>query len=263
MSFQSYGKFWLATKQNLQDVLLKEQVVQNLAPTRNRFQAHRIIASLYGRYIILTNNLSDIYDQSLGFEKRRDVEKIYLSVTKRLLELQNELRKVEMSEFVYIDQTLMELKVTPKDVEFLRPFYFPQERSAEIQVLIDRPKKHKFLMIKEPPQSYKGRRMTLEEQEIKRMHDNLVESANLIKYHERARQARVMLNVYESDPVLFRLLRNPSYNEISPYKFYHDVNQAPKHKIKRTIFINDFYPSILLFPFRYNLKIIKLTSNFL
>lgn len=241
MSFQSYGKFWLATKENLEDVLLIEQVAKHLEPTRDRSKAHRVISSLYARYIILTNNLSDIYDQALGVEKRNDVEKMYLSASKRLLELQDELRKVEMSEFVYVDETLMELKVTTKDIEFLRPFYFPQERSPEIQMLVDRPKKTKFLMIKEPPQG--GRRMTVEEQEIKRMHDNLVNSVNLIKLHERARQARAIKRKYENDPVKFRLERNPSYSEISPYKFYHDVNTIPKHKVRRTVFINDFYPS--------------------
>lgn len=60
-----------------------------------------------------------------------------MAATGRLFELQNELKYIEMSEFLYIDQTLYEEKFVPDQVQLLRPFYYPATRLAKMQDIVN------------------------------------------------------------------------------------------------------------------------------
>lgn len=99
--------------------------------------AHTTFASLYVRYVFVVNALGDIYDQTLQVQKRAVVKTILTLATKRLLELQMDLKKIEMSEFMYFDQTLIEQKLTPTEVQVLTPFYYPMQRADKIEDLLN------------------------------------------------------------------------------------------------------------------------------
>lgn len=99
--------------------------------------AHGIFASLYARYVMIVNRLSDIYDQTLQVQKRACVRRILESCTLRMIELQKELKEIEMSEFMYIDQTLIQEKWRPDEVQLLCPFYYPMLRPKEMQDVVD------------------------------------------------------------------------------------------------------------------------------
>lgn len=128
---------WLATCDDIADVLLREKVTQALEPVTEPLRAHRIFASLYARYVMLVNRLGDIYDQTLQVQKRALVRRVLELATQRLVELQLELKNIEMSEFLYIDQTLIEEKYGVEDVQMLSPFYYPMPRSSELQAVLD------------------------------------------------------------------------------------------------------------------------------
>lgn len=240
MSFQFCGKLWVATKQDLKNVVLREKVLPKLQPTRDRSYAHRLVGNIFARYIVLCNNLSELYDQTLQAQKRPIIEKILVSATKRLLELQKEMQKIEMSQFVYLDDVLVELKLTPQNVEFLRPFYFPRRRDIEMQQIVDEIPKVEPHSKPELKGLDKYRKvLTSEEIAEKQKQEKIKEAAGLIKMHEKARQARVFsLNMREF-PDKFK---PPSHEpEPFPYDFIHQPNQAPMHKIKRTNYKTDFY----------------------
>lgn len=193
MSFPFYGKMWIATKQQLKDVVLCEKVLSKLEPTMNRNYAHLLIGNLYARYVILCNNLTEIYDQTLQAQKRPLVEKLMIATKQRWLEILKDIEKIEMSHFVYVDDALVELCLVPQDVQFLRPFYFPRRRDVECQKLIDEgPKKEEVIdeaTLKIPAKFRKI--LTPDEIEAKKRKEEITKAINLIKAHEKAKQARI------------------------------------------------------------------------
>ena len=110
-----------------------------------------------------------------------------------------------MSEFTYIDQTLIEEKYIPHDIQLLRPYYFPMTRSPEIQDILKGIRKPKELTPEEQEQAQaqageeeakksKGLErfkvvtvLTPEQEEEKRIKKVLTDTVNLIKIHEKAR----------------------------------------------------------------------------
>lgn len=111
--------------------------MQKLQPERDKLKVHGTYASLYARYVNLVNKLGDIFDQTLQVQKRKVVETLLTAATHRMLELEKELKSIEMSEFVYIDQTLIEDKLIPQDIQLLCPFYYPAKRTQNTQNIID------------------------------------------------------------------------------------------------------------------------------
>lgn len=127
-------KFWLATTEEINDLILYNDVFRKIKP---KIQTHDIFANLYARYIGLVNNLSYLYDQTGQVQKRKLIKTLLETATRRLLELRNELKKIELSEFIYLDKMLIQKKLTPFDIQLIHPYYFPFKRKKEIQELID------------------------------------------------------------------------------------------------------------------------------
>jgi hypothetical protein len=142
---------------------------------------------------VLCNNLSELYDQTLQAQKRPLIEKLMISTKQRWLEISKDIEKIEMSEFVYVDDALIELSLVPQDVQFLRPFYFPRRRDVECQKIFDEgPKKEQVIdeaTLKIPAKFRKI--LTLEEIEEKKRKEEIKKAVNLIKTHEKAKQGRV------------------------------------------------------------------------
>lgn len=253
MSFPFYGKLWIATKKDLKNVLLREKVLPHLEPTMDRFSVHRLVGNIFTRYIVLCNNLSELYDQTLQVQKRQVIEKILMASTKRMLELQKEMQKIEMSEFVYLDDALIELKLTTQDVEFLRPFYFPRKRDLEVQQMIDEVSKVSEPL--KPKHELKGlekyrKVLKPEEREAERLKKAYDSALTLIKAHEKARQSRIMsMNI-----LLFPETFKPKPHEPEPfhYDFIHEENQIPLHRIKRSNYKTNLYAkSVNIVKFKY------------
>lgn len=137
MSVKAIQKMWLATCDDIADVRLRERVQQQLEPETKPLRAHRTFAALFARYVRIVNRLGDLYDQTLQVQKRTVVRRVLESATQRLVELQTELKAIEMSEFVYIDRTLIEEKYTVEEVQLLVPFYYPMVRPPAAQALIE------------------------------------------------------------------------------------------------------------------------------
>ena len=255
MSFPFYNKLWIATKKDLKNVVLREKVLPQLEPTLNRVFVHRLIGNLFARYIVLCNNLSELHDQTLQVQKQPAIEQILISSTKRLLELQKEIRKIEMSEYVYLDDALMELKMTPENIEFLRPFYFPRKRDIEAQQVIDElPTATEGVQNKDQLKGLDKYRkvLTLEELEAQSFSKSMEKATNLIKIHEKAKQSRVnWLNMkLFPDIVIFKPKRRETVKVT--YDFIHRPDQVPLHKIKRTNYKTNLYkPKVNIAKFSY------------
>lgn len=159
--------------------------------------------------MFVVNALGDIYDQTLQVQKREIVKTILTSATKRLLELQLDLKKIEMSEFMYFDQILIEQKLTPTEVQLLTPFYYPMQRSDEIEDLLkgvrhdnkaqeteavteNQKKSLKFLM-------EANKAVSPEEQRKLDEKKALINAVNVIISHEKARLVVKVKRVNRND----------------------------------------------------------------
>lgn len=173
-------------------------IIQALRPEKDKLKAHRVYASLYARYVILVNKLGDIFDQTLQVQKRNVVEKLLTAATYRMLELQNELKSIELSEFTYIDQTLIEDKFIPQDIQLLCPYYYPLKRSSNVQNIIDGIAEEEDSLDEQKPSERKTIKFLQEQQtEVPKLSRKEKEIANqkkifddamtLIKIHEKAR----------------------------------------------------------------------------
>ncbi|CRL02257.1 CLUMA_CG015424, isoform A [Clunio marinus] len=241
---------WITTKNDLRNVILREKVLSLIKPTQDRNIVHSTIGNLFSRYIILVNNLSAIYDQTLQVQKRPVIEKLLMSSTKRLLELQKEMQKIEMSNFTYIDDALVELKWTTQNIEFLRPFYFPRKRNIEIQQVVDEiPIEEEIFEELKGPSKFR-KILTQEEIASERRKKTLRDATNLIITHEKARQDRIRFLNLKLFPETYKIL--PREPESFPYTFTHKPDQIPLHKIKRTKYhINFYLPKIDYTKFKF------------
>jgi len=244
MSFLTYGKMWIATKDDLKDVVKCENVLRKLEPTMDRNYAHELIANLYVKYVVLCNNLSELYDQTLQAQKRQLIENLLISSQERLKEIQKDIQKIEMSQFVYVDDALVELNFVPYDIEFLRPFYFPKRRGIEEQIILDEIPKIEDEIV-EPPKGLDKLRPVLTRQEIEeqRIKDILTDAVNTIKYYEKMRQIKVLGVNMKHFPKLFKPPDSDEEEifEDYPYNFYHHPDQILFFKMKRTNYVLDLY----------------------
>lgn len=266
MSFPFYGKMWIATKQQLNDAALCEQVLKQLEPTMDRNLAHHLIGNIYARYLILCNNLSELYDQTLQAQKRPLIEKLMISIKQRWLELLKDIEKIEMSQYVYVDDAIVELCLVPQDIQFLRPFYFPRRRDIDCQKLIDEgPKVEEVIdeaTLKIPAKFRKI--FTPEELEEKRRKEEIKKAVNLIKAHEKAKQGRIkafhikgMQNILLPFNLIYYFFFTEFPVELKPkphkdqnpivYEFSHKDDQIPMYKIKRTNYKFDLFSPLINF----------------
>lgn len=246
MSFPFNARLWIATKEDIENVILKEKVLPKLGPIKDRSYAHRLIGNLLCRYIVLCNNLSELYDQTLQVQKRPLIEQLLMSCTNRYVELRTQMNKIEMSEFHYLDDALVELKLAPQKIEFLRPFYFPRKRSVEAQQIVDEvPKVSRESEFKEV---LKGKDrfkivLTPEQIEAKQQKELMENAVNLIKSHEKAKQARVHVLNVKLFPKMYKI--EPADCHDVEYDFIHKQDQVPLFKIKRTHYNIDLYRPII------------------
>lgn len=199
-------------------------------------------------------------------QKRELVQRILEAATRRLLELQNEMKDIEMSEFLYIDQTLIEEKFIPSQVQLLRPFYFPIKRTPIIQDIINGVRKPVNSEVDESEK--KTLKFMLEE--AKRLEaaaalnvHPLERVLTMIKSHEKARflsrthinlsylhlfvcfrQARCLLTNIRMHPKYY-YPQPPPEAECEPYTFFHKEEQAMLIPVKKTVYESDFTQSKL------------------
>nr|CAH7720166.1 unnamed protein product [Callosobruchus chinensis] len=102
MSFEYYTKWWIASKKQLEDLYSRDaQWRKKAKPITDRNLANMLLGGLYAK----------------------------------MWEFNQELRKIDLSEYHYIDGSLIELKLVPYDVEILHPaLMFPRAIDVEDMV---------------------------------------------------------------------------------------------------------------------------------
>ncbi|XP_037530554.1 dynein regulatory complex protein 11 [Nematolebias whitei] len=186
MSHSKYNKLLAEAMLELSRLLTKELPAKPPSPQKDRVVFVQQVATLYVRYIQIFRKLETIYDQMIQPQKRRAVRGILDSVIGRVLELKNELVEKEFSEYHYVNDILLSLKLTHEKLEIPIPHYFLSECSKVVQerkgMLTDL---FKMMEVTESLGSLTTEEMSQEE------------AIKIIQIEERARQGRLRAKLTE------------------------------------------------------------------
>lgn len=133
MSSASYDELWMEAQTLLAETIQTDTVLQGAKPQRDRKKAHDLVAALYVRYVLACNKLEECYNQMIQPQKRLLIKKSLNACLGRVLELKHELVNIDLAEYNYYDDVLIERGVTPQEAEIRVPRYFRRERIAEIE----------------------------------------------------------------------------------------------------------------------------------
>lgn len=147
-------------------------------PIADRIEVIKLLKSRFVKYLRSVKRLDECYDQILQPQKRRLIKLLLDQSMGRLLEIKRELVEMDCSEFHYLDDVLIDLKLTPDDIIMPIPQYFLQE-----QTLLDRQELLKSMMNKFNIPSYHNLFPLAVEKPM-----STEEALKTIQKHERARQ---------------------------------------------------------------------------
>lgn len=127
MSHETYNKLWHQSQDFLNATL-------QLEPTQADRREHRtLLATLYVRYIVIANRLSECLDQMVQPQKRILIAKLLEATLGRILELKTDLVEADLCEWTHCGDVIQRLGLTPDDAEIKIPEYFRRERRDELE----------------------------------------------------------------------------------------------------------------------------------
>ncbi|XP_020017181.2 IQ and AAA domain-containing protein 1-like [Castor canadensis] len=133
MSEGAYQCLWAASHVTLQELLDQEQPLLEPVPSQDRQSFQYKISMLYLHYLELLRQFDTIYDQMVQPQKRRLLQRLLNGVVGRVLELKDELVRVDLCETHCLDRVLQDLKMTPANLEVPIPKYFQLEQSSAVK----------------------------------------------------------------------------------------------------------------------------------
>ncbi|XP_052028981.1 IQ and AAA domain-containing protein 1-like [Apodemus sylvaticus] len=133
MSEGTYQRLWEASHVTLEEVLEKEPSLLEPVPSRERQSFQYRISVLYLYYLGLLRRFNLAYDQMVQPQKRRLLRRLLDGVAGRVLELKDEMVRVDLCETHCLDRVLQDLKLTPADLEVPIPKYFQLEQSSAMR----------------------------------------------------------------------------------------------------------------------------------
>ncbi|XP_022904118.2 dynein regulatory complex protein 11 [Onthophagus taurus] len=172
MSHVTYDEEWKKAQELLTQTINYEQ-----APG-NRRQQRKSLATLYVKYIIVANKLSECVDQMVQPQKRALIRKLLEATLGRIIELKWDLIEADLNEWSHVGDVISELNVTPYQSELKIPKCFTDERREEIEY------KEKF--IEDVLEKYGFSEKVEEKKPMSEQQAILI-----IQTHERARQGRL------------------------------------------------------------------------
>lgn len=178
MANHVYDEMWRQAQDDLELLTIKDFEHQSVETEFDKTKAQTIVFELYLKYIILSNQMEEIYDSYVQPQKRLLVRKLLDCCLGRVLELKYDLVNIDMMEFNYNDEVMEKLRLTPLDVELRIPKYFRREREQEIQT---RRKTMDDILI----------RLGYIDEEIVEEKLTELDAIKIIQMHERARQGRL------------------------------------------------------------------------
>ncbi|XP_034721816.1 dynein regulatory complex protein 11-like, partial [Etheostoma cragini] len=178
-----------------------QRLLQDEVPSGSRSGAGRESGVLYLKYLQIFRRLEDLYEHLVQPQRRRAVRRVLDGVAGRLLELRTQMVQLQHSEFPYFDDLLLDLKMTPRDLEVPVPRYFLREKKKFANVLEAQRARHTELG---------AAAMSVEEAVL------------LLQVSERARQGRIraqyMKDLVQSERGVRRHTWTPPHLNLTPHQ---------------------------------------------
>ncbi|XP_037807375.1 dynein regulatory complex protein 11 isoform X2 [Lucilia sericata] len=223
MSFEFNYKFWVATKKDLKHLIRRQNVLKKKEPIEDPIITFQMLSQIYILYVELVQKLGYLYTETVQVQKKNIIQNLIEPATQRLLELKYSLKNIELSEYVYLDKSLIERKLTPYDLLIWRSPNFMYRRPIEIRSALN-----------------KGEQFHLPK-EIKNCNSKADKVDAIIKLqsHERSRQARIYKCAVEHNKNNMKI----NIDKNIAYSFNHKNDQSFLIPVKRTIFSTNFMNS--------------------
>lgn len=180
MSHVAYNQQWHETHKKLNNLLIQELPAEpeKVKPEKNTAVVYQNLATLFIKYVQIFRKLEECYDQIVHPQKRLVMKNVLDGTIGRMLEVKQEMVKLEASEYNFFEDVLSDLKLTPDDMEIPIPKYFLintknqlNERERLLSNIIDK------LKVVEKAQKPKPM--------------SVVDAIKIIQMNERARQGRL------------------------------------------------------------------------
>ncbi|XP_042187651.1 dynein regulatory complex protein 11-like [Callorhinchus milii] len=179
MSHGAYNNLWREAQAHMNGLLALELSPESLSPPKDLVAFSRQQASLFIHYVQILRKLDQVYDQLANPQKRRLVRSLLDGVMGRVLELRRDMIQRHLSEFIYMDDAIQDLKLTPADFDIPIPKYFRNERARVMQ---ERKKLFSQIMDETAPEDAAAKRVVILTKD---------EAVRVIQISERARQGRL------------------------------------------------------------------------
>lgn len=216
MSFDFNYKYWVNTKNHINDLIRRQNVLKKAEPTADSTVIFDILSQMFILYAELVTKLCYCYRITFQVQKKNALRNLIEPSIQRLIELKNKLKNLECSDFIYLDKSIITRNLTPYDLLIWNFENFSYRRPSEIQTMI-----WKYQNVGD---KWETKKLAIKQTII------------LIQSHERARQGRRYKCEFEYNPNSLKV--KVDKNVI--YHFNHKKNQLSLVPVKRTIFNANF-----------------------
>lgn len=221
MSFDFNHKLWVTTKKDIQHLLKRQDVLKAREPIEDPLVTFKIMSQLYVLYSEIVSKLGYLHKITFQVQKKEMIRDLAEAFLRQLLILKMELKATELSEYVYLDKTLISRKLTPQNLIIWRSPDFLRNRPPEIQNIF-----------------FDDRHLNVERFEKERIEKlkAIKQAVIKIQAHERARQARIYKSSINYNRQKFQKIPCKTFN----YVFSHKEDHIFSIPVKRTIFHTNF-----------------------
>ncbi|XP_042880401.1 IQ and AAA domain-containing protein 1-like [Penaeus japonicus] len=129
MSFRTYNSLWADAQDDLGVVLEKDQELQGTFHQDQRADVIHRLKRVYVQYLGVARKLDTCYDLLLHPQKRLLLRRLLDSIISRIVEMKHELVGLDLSDIQHCDDIMVELALTPEDLEVPIPTYIRRERA--------------------------------------------------------------------------------------------------------------------------------------
>ncbi|KAI8424657.1 hypothetical protein MSG28_003084 [Choristoneura fumiferana] len=136
MSNDYYFHKWKSVLHHLKTLAQLDQEYQNTKiHDKKRCQAVERLSGMLGAYINIYNDALECSQQNLQVQKKQNIDAVVKAIVGRILELKQQLRKIEGCQVQFLSQGLIQHKLTTDDAEF-QDIPFKVEREDYVNAMI-------------------------------------------------------------------------------------------------------------------------------
>lgn len=192
------ASYWVLTRAQLDSLVAADRSLQGVTPDEPAPK----VARLYVQYTRMIKQLDTLWSETFQVQKNQAMRRLLDAAVMRLAELRDALTLLDISEFHYIDNALIELKLVPRDLELFPLELHPLQREEQLQKLAEMLYRGERIYtepdpdaVEEPVKEAESTKSQVSKRPVRKSMDPKeiakIEAIKLIQRHERARVGRL------------------------------------------------------------------------